>query len=89
MPLHQDSIIDYETDTRLGLRFAHVVPLAFITYSLAFLDRNNFGYASVGMTKTLNLTNQMSALLPAVFFIGYFLFRFPRPTTPPNTASAG
>ncbi|HZK79602.1 MAG TPA: MFS transporter, partial [Humisphaera sp.] len=72
-----NAIIDDETDTRLGLRFAHVVPLAFITYSLAFLDRNNFGYASVGMTQTLKLTNQMSALLPAVFFIGYFLFQIP------------
>jgi MFS family permease len=54
-----------------------VVPLAFITYSLAFLDRNNFGYASNGMTESLKLTDNMTALLPAVFFIGYFLFQIP------------
>jgi sugar phosphate permease len=69
--------IDSETDTRLGLRFSHVVPLAFITYSLAFLDRNNFGYASVGMTETLKLSKNMSAMMPAIFFIGYALFQIP------------
>lgn len=36
-------------------RFARVVPLAFVTYSLAFLDRNNFGYASKRLDATLHL----------------------------------
>lgn len=58
-------------------RFARVVPLAFMTYSLAFLDRTNFGYAANGMTHTLHLTANQAALFPSLFFPGYCLFQIP------------
>lgn len=71
--------LDYLTpeQTRSADRFARVLPLAFVTYSLAFLDRNNFGYAGDGMKASLHLSDTMSSLLPALFFPGYFLLQIP------------
>ena len=64
--------------TRRSLRFARVVPLAFITYSLAYLDRVNWGYAeSGGMRTTLGMSAQLAWLTATAFFIGYMLFQIP------------
>jgi len=52
--------------------------IAFITYSLAYLDRANFGFATAGgMAKDLNITASMSSLLGSLFFLGYFFFQIP------------
>lgn len=64
--------------TRVAARFARVLPLAFITYALAYLDRVNYGYAEAkGLSETLGITTQLSSLLGATFFIGYTLFQIP------------
>ena len=64
--------------TRVAARFARVLPLAFITYALAYLDRVNYGYAEAkGLSETLHITTQLSSLLGATFFIGYTLFQIP------------
>lgn len=61
-----------------SIRFARIVPLAFITYSLAYLDRVNYGFgAAAGMAESLGITEATSALLSAVFFAGYLLFQIP------------
>jgi hypothetical protein len=50
-------------------RWLRLVPIAFITYSLAYLDRANFGFAAAGgMAKDLNITAAMSSLLGSLFF---------------------
>jgi sugar phosphate permease len=50
----------------------------FITYSLAYLDRANYGFgAAAGMAKTLGITGGRNSLLGALFFLGYFLFQVP------------
>lgn len=55
-----------------------MIPVAFITYSLAYLDRANFGFAAAGgMAKDLNITASMSSLLGSLFFLGYFFFQIP------------
>jgi MFS family permease len=71
--------LSHETtdQTRTASRFARVVPLAFMTYSLAFLDRNNYGYAAGGMTAKLHLSPNNVGLLAAMFFVGYSLFQIP------------
>lgn len=52
--------------------------MAFITYSLAYLDRANFGFgAAGGMAEDLNITAAMSSLLGSLFFLGYFFFQIP------------
>lgn len=54
------------------------MPIVFITYSLAYLDRVNYGFgAAGGLAKTLNITTGVSALLSATFFLGYFFFQVP------------
>ncbi|QJW91076.1 MFS transporter [Spirosoma taeanense] len=59
-------------------RWYRLLPIAFITYSLAYLDRANFGFgAASGMAKDLNITPAMSSLLGSLFFLGYFFFQVP------------
>jgi sugar phosphate permease len=59
-------------------RWYRLIPLAFITYSLAYLDRANFGFAAAdGMAKDLHITADASSLLGSLFFLGYFFFQIP------------
>jgi sugar phosphate permease len=59
-------------------RWYRLIPIAFITYSLAYLDRANFGFAAAGgMAKDLNISAAMSSLLGSLFFLGYFFFQIP------------
>ncbi|QHT70218.1 MFS transporter [Rhodocytophaga rosea] len=59
-------------------RWYRLIPIAFITYSLAYLDRANFGFgAASGMAQDLNITPATSSLLSSLFFLGYFFFQIP------------
>lgn len=59
-------------------RWIYLLPLVFITYSLAYLDRANYGFgASAGLAATLHITGEQNALLGSLFFLGYFLFQIP------------
>ncbi len=49
-----------------------------MTYSLAYLDRANYGFgAAAGLAETLHITDSQTALLGSLFFFGYFLFQVP------------
>lgn len=62
----------------LRRRWAKILPAVFITYSLAYLDRANFGFgAAAGMAKTLHISGYRTDLLGALFFLGYFLPQVP------------
>jgi sugar phosphate permease len=59
-------------------RWYRLVPVAFITYSLAYLDRANFGFGTAGgMAHDLQITPAISSLLSSLFFLGYFFFQIP------------
>ena len=59
-------------------RWLRLIPVVFITYSLAYLDRANFGFAAAGgMANDLNITPSTSSLLGSLFFLGYFFFQIP------------
>jgi MFS family permease len=59
-------------------RWVRLIPVAFITYSLAYLDRANFSFAATGgMKQDLNITDSVSSLLASLFFLGYFFFQIP------------
>lgn len=59
-------------------RWLRLIPIAFITYSLAYLDRANYGFgAAAGLAKDLNITPGTSSLLGSLFFLGYFFFQVP------------
>jgi sugar phosphate permease len=62
----------------LQMRWLYVMPAVIITYSLAYLDRANFGFgAAAGMAATLHVSGQQISLLSGVFFLGYFAFQLP------------
>jgi len=67
--------------TKKGLsssRWLRLIPVVFITYSLAYLDRANYSFgAAAGMAKDLQISAAMSSLLGALFFLGYFFFQVP------------
>ncbi|MDQ6599183.1 MFS transporter [Bacillus salipaludis] len=59
-------------------RWFFLIPIAFITYSLAYLDRANYGFgAAAGLAKDLHITPGTSSLLGSLFFLGYFFFQIP------------
>jgi sugar phosphate permease len=59
-------------------RWWMIMPIVFITYSLAYLDRANFGFASAaGINKDLGISPALSSLIGALFFLGYFFFQIP------------
>ena len=59
-------------------RWWYIMPIVFITYSLAYLDRANYGFAAAsGMAADLAITPGLSSLLGALFFLGYFFFQVP------------
>ncbi|MDQ0197799.1 MFS transporter [Neobacillus ginsengisoli] len=59
-------------------RWFYLIPIAFITYSLAYLDRANYGFgAAAGLAKDLHITPGISSLLGSLFFLGYFFFQIP------------
>jgi sugar phosphate permease len=66
------------TKTLARRRWYRIVPIVFITYSLAYLDRANFGFATAGgMAKDLYITSAISSFVASLFFLGYFFFQIP------------
>ena len=65
-------------DAALRARWTRIIPVVFVTYSLAYLDRANFGFgAAAGMAQSLHIGGAQNSLLSAVFFLGYFAFQIP------------
>ncbi len=66
------------TATLAPRRWWAIMPIVFITYSLAYLDRANFGFASAaGISQDLGISAGLSSLIGALFFLGYFFFQIP------------
>jgi sugar phosphate permease len=59
-------------------RWQRLIPVAFITYTFAYLDRSNYSIGAAGGLKhDLGLGAGASSLLGALFFLGYFFFQVP------------
>jgi sugar phosphate permease len=59
-------------------RWRRLIPIAFITYSFAYLDRSNYSIgAAGGLTSGLHITAAQAGFLGGLFFLGYFLFQVP------------
>jgi len=54
-----------------------LVPLLFIGYVVAYLDRVNVGFAKLQMLQDLHFNDTVFGLGAGIFFIGYFLFEVP------------
>ncbi len=71
-------ILSAESARSLRLRWGYLLPAVFVTYSLAYLDRANYGFgAAAGLARTLGISGGQSSLLGALFFLGYFAFQLP------------
>ncbi len=56
----------------------YLMPAVFVTYSLAYLDRANYGFgAAAGLARTLHITDKQTSLLGSLFFLGYVSFQLP------------
>src|SRR6202795_1637314 len=62
----------------------HLIPLLFLLYVVAYLDRVNVGFASLTMNRELALTSEQFGMLSGIFFFGFFFF-FILPTPPSST----
>jgi len=54
-----------------------ILPLLFLLYVVAYLDRINIGFAAFSMNKELSISNAQYGFLTGIFFWGYFLFEIP------------
>ena len=55
----------------------HLLPLLFVLYVVAYLDRVNVGFASLTMNRELALSSEQYGIVSGIFFWGYFLFEIP------------
>jgi len=62
------------TTARLRRR---LIPLLFLLYVVAYLDRINIGFAALTMNSALGITSAQFGLLLGIFFWGYFIFEIP------------
>src|SRR5215469_11705399 len=56
---------------------ARIIPLVFILFVIAVLDRNNIGFAALTMNKELAISSEQFGFVAGIFFIGYFIFEIP------------
>jgi len=54
-----------------------LIPLLFLLYVVAYLDRINIGFASLTMNTALGITSAQFGALIGIFFLGYFIFEVP------------
>src|SRR5947208_1606430 len=54
-------------------RWWRIMPVLFLTYSFAYLDRVNFAFASAGgIGRDLGFSTGIVSFIAALFFLGYF-----------------
>ena len=66
--------IEIRTIRKLQIR---LIPLLFLLYVVAMVDRINIGFAQLTMNKDLGLSSQQYGIAAGIFFVGYFLFEVP------------
>ncbi|NUU02433.1 MFS transporter [Herbaspirillum robiniae] len=53
------------------------IPLLFVSYVVAYLDRVNIGFAKLQMLSDLQFSDAVYGLGAGLFFLGYFIFEVP------------
>jgi MFS transporter, ACS family, tartrate transporter len=54
-----------------------ILPVVFLLFVIALLDRINIGFAALTMNQELAISSQQFGLIFGIFFVGYFLFEIP------------
>jgi len=74
----EDFVGVHATGDRLYSRIAwRLMPILFIGYIIAYLDRVNVGFAKLQMAGDLNFSDAIYGFGAGIFFIGYFFFEVP------------
>ncbi|MBO0702457.1 MAG: MFS transporter [Candidatus Dormibacteraeota bacterium] len=60
-----------------GQRMVRVIPVAFLMYTIAFVDRINIGVALPAMSKDLHFSTTIGGLASGIFFVGYLILQIP------------
>lgn len=58
-------------------RWSHIIPVAFLMYTIAFMDRINVGLALPAMAKSLHFDPTIGGTVFGIFFIGYLVMQIP------------
>src|SRR6188508_1768891 len=58
--------------------YVRLIPLLFVSYVVAYIDRVNIAFAKLTMSKDLPaFDNEVIAMGAGLFFLGYFLLEIP------------
>jgi D-galactonate transporter len=71
------AVQESETNEVLRKISRRLLPLLFVSYFFAFLDRINVGYAQLQMKADLGFSDAVYGLGAGIFFISYLLFEVP------------
>ena len=58
-------------------RWLHIIPVSFIMYTIAFIDRTNVSLALPSMSRALHMNPTQAGAAAGVFFWGYVLLQIP------------
>ena len=73
-PLPDISDIEKATISRVKKR---LIPFLILLFVVAFLDRNNVGFAALRMNEDIGISQTIFGLGAGIFFLGYFIFEVP------------
>ena len=77
--------LERETMARVRRR---LIPLLFLCYYAAYLDRVNVGFSALTMNQALGFSASVFGFGSGIFFVGYFLFEIPSKLLSPRSAPA-
>ena len=66
-----------EKAAALRKRWIRIIPVAFVMYTIAFIDRTNLSLALPSMTRDLHMSSTQAANAAGIFFAGYLLLQIP------------
>src|ERR1039457_7144855 len=58
-------------------RWTHIIPVAFIMYTIAFIDRTNVSLALPSMSRDLHMNPTQAGDVAGIFFWGYVALQIP------------
>ena len=86
MPPHDSSIVEGPSagrpsplDRARRKAYWRLIPLVFLCYVIAYIDRSNVAIAKLTMATDLGFDNAVFARAAGIFFLGYFLPEIPGP----------
>ena len=70
------SSTEYERATYRKVTW-RLMPLLFVCYVFAYVDRVNVGFAKLQMQQDLSMSDAVYGIGAGIFFLGYFIFEIP------------